>query len=277
MAKLFFSTILSIFLVSSCATQGSLNVDNRQENLTPFNRLMELASVKQLLVVDTVAGKTKVLLTSSTENPQVVVVHAMGGQGNPIFAEKEGLPTTKKIRNPMYWFGAAFLEKKVAWAAIDVPADFGIELPPSARLTHQHIEAFAQAARQIRFVYPKAKLVLIGHSNGGITAGMQSVQPKPVFDAIVFASPNLGGLPSGWNPEQAKVPILFITHEKDYCKATLAYNTIRTAGNRFPIIVIKSPASGPFSECWNAPAPHFFSGVQAEFADAVLRWANNIQ
>jgi hypothetical protein len=217
------------------------------------------------------------LLTSSTENPNMVIVHAMGGFGNPFFTGKEGLPNTRFAGNPMYCLGAAFLEKKVAWAAIGVPADFGIELPPSSRLRQKHIEAFAQAARQIRFVYPKAKLVLIGHSNGAITAGMQSVQPEPAFDAVVLASPNLGGLASGWKPEQAKVPILFIAHNKDYCKATLWYDTTWTAGNRFPIIVIKSPALGPFSECWNAPAPHFFSGVQAEFADAVLMWANSIQ
>jgi hypothetical protein len=67
------------------------------------------------------------------------------------------------------------------------------------------------------------------------------------------------------------------THEKDDCKATLAYQAIRAAANKFPITVIETPASGPRSECWDAPAPHFFSGVEAEFADAVLRWADKIQ
>jgi hypothetical protein len=61
---------------------------------------MELATVKRLLVVDTVAGKTNVLLTSSTENQELVIVHAMGGYGNPAFMEKDGLPSTKKSRNP---------------------------------------------------------------------------------------------------------------------------------------------------------------------------------
>ena len=277
MGKLFVCMILSVVFASSCATQGPSYVGNREGNLTPFNRLMELATVKQLLVINTVAGKTNVLLTSATENPELVIVHAMGGYGNPALTEKDGLPNTKKPRNPMYLFGAAFLKKEVAWAAIDVPADFGVELRGNSRLTDKHIEAFAQAARKIRLAYPKAKLVLIGHSNGGITAGMQAVQPKPAFDGIVLASPNLGGLAPGWKPEQAKVPIMFITHEKDYCRLTSAYQTIRTAGNKFPITVIKSPASGPTSECENPPASHFFSGVEAEFADAVLRWANKIQ
>ena len=49
---------------------------------TPFSSMMELASVKSVLEVDTLAGKTKVLLASSDEDPRWVVLFAPGGEGD---------------------------------------------------------------------------------------------------------------------------------------------------------------------------------------------------
>jgi len=125
-------------------------------------------------------------------------------------------------------------------------------------------------------VNPKAKLVLIGHSNGAITAGMQATQDKPVFDFIVFSAPQLGPLPFGWRPEQAKVPVMFITHKHDDCRRSQAYETVRAAGRKFPVVVIESPSPGNRSECFVAPAPHFFSDTYGEYADAILKWASSL-
>jgi hypothetical protein len=268
--------LVSVVLAASCVTPGPANVAvDHSEEKPPFQRLMTLASFKRLLVVDTVAGKTKVLLTSSVENPGLVIVHAAGGDGNPTFTENDGIPGTQKGKNPMFLFGAVFLERKVAWAAVDVPADYGAALRKSDRMQDKHVKAFAQASQGVRLLYPKAKLVLMGHSNGGITAGMQSLELQPVFDGIVLASPNLVDL-SGWDPTRAKVPLMFITHEKDFCALTRSSETIKTAGGQFPIVVVKTPSRGPYTECRVAPAPHFFSDVQGELADAVIAWASKM-
>ena len=268
--------ILTVCLALACITPAPSCAGDPRSDIRPFQQLMALASVKRLLVVDTVAGKTRVFFASSTVDPRLVVVHAMGGGGNPAFEEKDGLPVTKRGGNPMYFFGVAFLKKKVAWAAVDVPAEFGSDLQTFDRLTDRHIESFAQAARQVRIAYPKARIILMGHSNGGITAAMQSVLSKPAFDGIVLASPNLKNMPYDWEPTQAKVPIMFITHEQDHCAATHSSQTILLAGKIFPVTVITTPSTGPDTECRYAPAPHFFSHVQEEMADAVIRWANQL-
>lgn len=274
MARLF-CLITGLFLASSCASPGSNVSGDRQDQKLPFQQLIELATVKKLLAVDTVAGKTKVLLVSSVEDPELVIIHAAGGDGNPIFMEKDGIPGSQRPKNPMFLFGAVFLERKVAWAAVDVPADYGTSLEKSQRMQDKHVKAFAQASQEVRLAYPKAKLVLMGHSNGGITAGMQSMLPQPVFDGIIFASPNLVDL-HGWDPKRCKVPLMFITHEKDFCKLTRSSETVKAAGDRFPVRVIKTPAQGHYGECSAAPAPHFFSGVQGELADEVITWSKTV-
>jgi hypothetical protein len=244
---------------------------------TPFDRLMEFAKVKRILQVDTVAGKTNVLITSVSDNPEFLIVFAPGGEGFlNIGAKQDGLPVTKRLRNPAYVFGLFFMERQAAWAAIDTPADFGGDISRGNRTSKRHIEAIGQVAQKLRAEYPKARHILIGHSNGGITAGMQAISPKPVFDGIVLSAPVQGWLPWSWD-EQVKVPIMFITHEDDACKLSASDLVIRAAGKKFPITVIKSTASGISTACRGLPAPHFFSGAEAEYVDAILKWAASLK
>jgi hypothetical protein len=245
-----------------------------QVSLSPFAAMMEAAKTKSVIDVDTSAGKTRVLLASAVEDPRFVFVFAPGGEGAVDFsAGADGKPTSAKSRNPSFLFAPEFLRKQAAWAIIALPEDYGQAIQPAQRLDTRHIEAISRVGRRVRETFPRAKLVLIGHSNGGISAGLQAIQPKPAFDAVVMSAPNLAWLPRGWNPDQAHVPMLFITHKSDQCKSTAAYRTIAMAGDKYPVAVIDSAAPGSWSECNNAPAPHFFSGAYGEYADAILKWA----
>ncbi len=248
-----------------------------------FHTLMEMAKVKKIITVDTVAGKTNVLLTAIADNPAFVFIFAPGGEGTlAIDADADGTPITKRVRNPAYPFAAGFLERRAAWAAIDVPESYGIAISREQRQEQRHIDAIVQVARKLREEYPKAKHILIGHSNGGITAGMQTIQPAPVFDGIVFSAPNLSAFPVSWEPQQAKAPIMFITHQHDDCGAArrslpISARTIAAAGSRFPLTVIKSPSPGNRQECFVAPAPHFFTNVHGEYTEAIFRWASSLK
>ncbi len=249
-----------------------------QTGSSPFDAVMAVATVKKVIVVDTVAGKTPVFLASIAAEPALVFVFAPGGEGNPgIGVDGGGQPAVRGRRNPAFIFAMPFLEKQAAWAVVDVPEEFGKELQLRDRTTSRHIEAFAQAAGKIREEYPKARHILIGHSNGGLTAGLQSIQPKPPFNGIVMSSPSLGYLPFGWKAEQATVPIKFITHRHDECKSTMASRTISAAGDRIPLTVIDTPVPGNRSECRASPAPHFFSGAEQEYAAAILKWVATLK
>lgn len=251
-----------------------LQLAQGQTSTSPFASMIDLAKAKSVIEVDTVAGKTKVLLTSGDEDPRFVFVFAPGGEGTVDFsANSAGEPISSRHRNPAFMFAPEFLKRRAAWAIVAVPENYGFAVSETQRLEKQHLEAVAQAGQRIKEAYPRAKLVLIGHSNGGITAGMQAVQPKPVFDAIVMSAPNVEALRFGWKPEQARVPVMFITHKNDNCKSTAAYKVVNMAGSKFPVVVLESPSPGSWTECRNTPAPHFFSDVYGEYADAILQWA----
>lgn len=270
---------LSIFLLLVLHTPFVFG----QAERPAFHALMDAARVKKIIAVDTVAGRTNVLLTAIADNPAFVFVFAPGGEGIlAIDAGADGAPATKRVRNPAYFFAPGFLQRQAAWAAIDVPESFGSAVSRQQRQEEKHIEAVAQVARKLRDEYPKARLILIGHSNGGITAGMQAIQPKPAFDGFVFSAPNLSELPFSWEPGQAKAPIMFITHENDECGAQyrrlpISTLTIRAAGDRFPLTVIKSPSPGNHQECFIAPAPHFFTNVYGEYTEAIMKWAMSLK
>ena len=254
-----------------------------QTDWPAFHVLMETAKLKKLIQIDTVAGKTNVLLTTNIEAPAFVFIFQPGGDGTLLIeTDANGDPFTKRVRNPAYFFAPGFLEKQAAWAAIDVPESFGIAVSRQQRQEERHIEAMRQVARKLREEYPNAKHILIGHSNGGITAGMLAIQPKPAYDGFVFSAPNLSDFPSSWEPRQAKAPIMFIVHENDDCgvqfrKPTISSLTKRAAGNSFPLTVIKTPSPGNRQECFAAPAPHFFTDVFGEYTDAIIKWAASLK
>ena len=248
----------------------------------PFHTLMNIAKIKKVIPVDTVAGRTNVLFTSIADNPDLIFIYAPGGDGHMAISTGEnGLPLSKRPRNPAYFFAPAFLEKSAAWAAIDVPAMFAsttdVMASRALRTDQKHIDAMTQVGRKFREEFPKARLILLGHSNGAVAAGMQAILTKPPFDGIVFSAPQLAPLPFSWKPEQANVPIMFITHENDACKGSEAYQTVRAAGSKFPVTVIKSPSSGSPSECFMAPGPHFFTDTHVEYADVLLKWAASLK
>lgn len=247
-----------------------------QADPPPFTKMMELSKVKKVIEVDTPAGVTRVLLTSRSEGPRFVFVFAPGGDGSVDFdTNAEGVMISRLPRNPAFFFALEFLKKQAAWAIIGVSKNYGDTVSIKQRSDKGHVEAVAQVGLRMRDAYPKSKIILIGHSNGGITAGIQALRLNPAFDAVVMSAPNLDGLPS-WKPEQVRIPLLFITHKDDNCKATAADKTIRAAGDRFPVVVIQDPSQGDSKECFKTPAPHFFSYAYGPYSDAILKWAASL-
>lgn len=238
--------------------------------------MLQMAQVKSVLEIDTPAGRTRAMVLSPVADPQFVFLYAAGGAGNvDIGTNFQGEPTSADAFSLAFRFGPAFLKKQAAWAVVGVPQNYGVTIPEQRRLEPEHVEAVAQVARRIRQDFPKSKLILIGHSNGGVTAGMQAIQPAPAVDAVVMSAPNLKWLPFRWST-RAQVPLLFITHKEDACPSTAAYLTVSAAGSKFPLSVIDSPSPGRRDECLRPPGPHFFSGTYTEYTEAVLRWAMSL-
>ena len=113
-----------------------------QTSLSPFAAMMEMAKVKSVIQVDTSAGLTKVLLSSSVEDPRFVFVFAPGGEGAVDFsANQDGLPISSQTRNAAFTFAPAFLKRQAAWVIVAVPETYGSAVSPQQRLDKQHIDA----------------------------------------------------------------------------------------------------------------------------------------
>lgn len=242
-----------------------------------LDQLMELAATKKVLVLDTAAGKTKLLVAAPSDAPPLVFVFAQGGDGTVRFAEgDDGTPTSPMGRNFAFTLGGRFMQAGAVWAPVAVPEKFGDKVSRAERKEPEHVDAIAKAGQAMKAAYPNAKIILIGHSNGGITAAMQAIQDKPSYDAIVLSAPAVDEFPYGWRPENAKVPLLFITHKNDDCRATSSYKVVRLAADKAPLAVIDAPSKGADSECHRPPAPHFFTGTFDQYTAAILKWAASL-
>jgi hypothetical protein len=67
-----------------------------QTGPSPFDAVIAVATVKKVIVVDTVAGRTGVLFASVATDPRIVFVYATGGEGGVgISADGDGLPIVR--------------------------------------------------------------------------------------------------------------------------------------------------------------------------------------
>jgi predicted esterase len=256
---------------------SSVAADFNKPKTSAFSELLAISTSNKIISVDTVAGVAKILISSPVNSPAFVFLYASGGDGRVYFeSQSDGSLVSRYPGNPAFIFAPEFIKRKAAWAIVALPEKYRYGVSPSNRLTEDHIESIAQTGRKLKSIYPNSKVILIGHSNGGITAGMQAIRAKPDFDAIVMSAPNLEWLPRGWTPEQSVVPIMFITHKLDQCRGTYATETIRMAGGRFPLTVIDLPTEGRNDECFYTPSPHFFTNAHDIYAESILLWVSKL-
>lgn len=245
---------------------------------TAFSQILKEAQHRQLRQVSTSAGDMPVLLLWGEQVPALAFVYASGGNGHVSLAQDEqGTPTTFQPNHPAFGLGVPFLQRQVGWVTFGLPQQIGHSISLDERAQTLHIDAVASLGSYLKATYPNTLFVLLGHSNGGVTAGMQAVRDQASFDAVVMSAPNLGGLPLRWKSAQSRIPMLFITHEEDDCRGTPAYKTVHAAksGDK-PLVLIRSVSMGDRTECFKRPAPHFYSGAEDAFADALVNWGRSL-
>lgn len=245
---------------------------------TAFSQLMNEARHRKVVQVSTPAGAMSVLELWGEQAPSLVYVFASGGEGNVHLAQDEqGVPFTRQGNHPAFVLGVPFLQRQVGWVVFDVPQSMGTSIARDARTKALHIDAVASLGAYLKAAHPATRFVLLGHSNGGISAGMQAVRDPTAFDAVVMSAPNTDSLPWGWKAAQSRVPIFFITHQHDDCRGTQAYKTVNTAksGDK-PLVVLRAEVKGERTECFKLPAPHFYTGAEDAFADAVVNWGRSL-
>ncbi|MYN43584.1 hypothetical protein GTP23_00705 [Pseudoduganella sp. FT93W] len=212
--------------------------------------------------------------------PETVVLLIPGGDGDIGLGLQNGIA---KAKDP-YLFSEkreALLRGKVAVAVIDRPSDQE-DMTQEFRTSPKHLEDMQAVVQELQRRYPGARLVLMAHSRGTVSAGQILQHLGDKFSAAVLfsglyrasgpgapaaaAGPGLSRL--DWT--QLKVPVLLVHHTKDSCPlAPFA----AAASTHVAMIVIKGSAdASSVSGCGNPASNHWLAGKENAAGRVAFNW-----
>ena len=219
--------------------------------------------------------QTVLLWQPSPSDPQVVLLFFPGGGGNVGFESMGG----KVVASTAYLFSRQrdLLERpEVAVAVIAAPSDQP-DMDSEFRRSTKHFEDMTAVVRDLTSRYPKARLVLLGHSRGTVSAAYVAQVLGHRIAAVILMSgfydrdPRRGVGLSEFNFDALKPPLLIVHHVKDMCPGNL-FGPAQKLTERFSAIVVDGPdETRPDQPC--APGTnHWFARREKETIDQVFNW-----
>lgn len=234
------------------------------------------ASADEIIALNSRSGVTQTVLLwqPSPSDPQVLLLIFPGGGGNG-FETMNG----KVVARGPYLFSRQrdLLERpEVAVAVIAAPSDQP-DMDSEFRRSARHLEDVTAAVRDLTSRYPRARLALLGHSRGTVSAAYVAQALGDRLTAVILMSgfydrdARRGAGLSEFNFDALKTPLLIVHHVKDRCPTNL-FGPAQKLTERFPAIVVDGPdETRPDQPC--APGTnHWFAGREKETIDEVFNW-----
>ena len=235
------------------------------------------ASADEIISLNPRSGviQTVLLWQPSPSDPQVVLLVFPGGGGNVGFETTNG----RVVARTAYLFSRQrdLLERaEVAVAVIAAPSDQP-DMDSEFRRSARHVEDITAVVRDLTGRYPRARLILLGHSRGTVSAAYVAQALGERIAAVILMSgfydrdPRRGVGLSEFNFDALKTPPLIVHHVKDLCPTNL-FAPAQKLTERFPAIVVDGPdETRPDRPC--APGTnHWFAGREKETIDQVFNW-----
>ena len=176
------------------------------------------------------------------------------------------------VRSRRHW-----LDRETVVLTVDAPSDEWRGFTGRFRAGPRYAEDIRGLAQEIEKVWGRLPLVLVGTSEGSVSAfhaarALGSDGVKVIFTASLFdQSSNSHGLAS-LDFGELKVPMLWVHHESDPCRWTPYWQAKRHAEKtRSPLITVRSSNPGRGDPC-QAFSQHGFVGVERETVQAMKRW-----
>lgn len=235
------------------------------------------ASADEIIALSSRSGVTQTVLLwqPSPSDPQVVLLVFPGGGGNIGFETTDG----KVAARTGYLFSRQrdLLQRpEVAVAVITAPSDQP-DMDSEFRRSARHFEDMTAVVRDLTSRYPKARLILLGHSRGTVSAAYVAQALGDRIAAVILMSgfydrdPRRGVGLSEFNFDALKTSLLIVHHVKDMCPSNL-FGPAQKLTERFPAIVVDGPdETRPDQPC--APGTnHWFARREKETIDQVFNW-----
>jgi len=229
------------------------------------------------------ATQSILLWEPHSQVPDIVFLLFPGGPGNVRLGLKDGLA---EAASPHIFSRQreVLAKPQFAVAVIDAPSDQK-DMDEDFRMSAKHLTDAEAVVREIRNRFPKARLVVIGHSRGTVSAGYVSRTLGDQVSAVVLLSGRYQRLPatqpggparpglSELDLGSLKSPVLLVHHAKDACPPTQLASTADLAV-RLPMITVNGndeASTGPGPAC-GPGTNHWFVGLEKVTGEEVIKW-----
>lgn len=213
--------------------------------------------------------------------PETVLLLFPGSGGNIGLALVDGRAEAAKP----YLFSRvreAILRPQFAIVVVDAPSDHK-DMDQEFRMSTTHATDMAVVVREIRDRFPKARLVIMGHSRGSVSAGYISralgdqVSAVVLFSGLYQATQRSPQIPSPGlglselNLGSLRSPVLIVHHAKDACPAA-PFAPAQKLSVSLPMITVNgNDETSPASPC-GPGSNHLFIGFEKLVAEEVVKW-----
>lgn len=241
---------------------------------------MVYAEVTENVVL--VSGRPSVqvpyLLTQSASSaPKSVYVLLSGGYGEHNLSQRG---TVVQVFNDLRLLARTrgmFAGNDGAAALIDVPADRS-RLSDDFRISEAHAQDVGAVIADLRQRYPAARIVVVGHSNGTLSAAHVAARMGANVDRVVLISGRLvahwygGDALSKFDFGQIKAQLLLVHHLRDGCTVTPYAGSLALA-DRYPLISVNDAAGVEIGGC-SSNGTHNLNGKEVPVVQAIRAWVN---
>ena len=237
----------------------------------------------ELITLATRPGVTQLLLLwePHSQTPDTVVLLLPGGPGNVGLGMKDGQAEAARP----YIFSRqreVFLQPQFAVVVVDAPSDVK-DMSQEFRISERHSDDMAAVLLEIRTRFPNAKIVVLGHSRGTVSAGYTSRRMGEKIGALVlfsgvYLASKIDPLISSSGPGLSEVdlgslkaPTLIIHNTKDACPAA-PFKAAEELSRRPAMIAVTGSDEANISSPCGPGTNHWFVGMERVVGGEVVNW-----
>jgi pimeloyl-ACP methyl ester carboxylesterase len=213
--------------------------------------------------------------------PETVFLVLPGGPGNVGLKLTEG---HAEAEEPYLFSGQreVLLQGNRAVVVLDAPSDQEV-LTQEFRLSPVHVADLRIVLRKVHERFPGARVVVIGHSLGTLSAAVIAKDLADQVHAVVLfsglyevtpadAHPAGGPGLSGISLPSLKVPLLLVHHVKDACPVS-PFAAAKRLSPRLPLLVVDGAADdAAHASCGNPQSKHWLAGQEQAIGREMLAW-----